>query len=280
MLKLPNWLARSLTAFILVPLIALILFVLPAQWYCLLVAGAALLGLNELFALLRRQGYKPLALPGMVFGAAILLKSCELGPFYSMTTQGIMAFFAIFLLVAQFLRAPRKGYLGDLAATYFGVFYVAGLMAFAARLRFVPDGLSWVFLMLTATWLFDTLAYAWGSAAGRYKLWPAVSPKKTWEGFWGGALSTMLLFWVLGRLPDVIRGFPMLLPGISPLVLAALVFLNCVVAQTGDLAESMIKRAAGAKDSSLILPGHGGMLDKLDSFIFSGPFIYLASLLL
>ncbi len=276
---MPNWLARSLTGLILIPLVAVVLFILPPYWYCLLVAAASLVALGELFSLLGLQGHKPLRLPGLIFGAALLLGACVPILPSPLSFHGIMAVFALSLLLAQFLP-PRERSWGDLGVTFFGVFYVAGLMIFASRLRFVPGGLRWVFLMLTATWLFDTLAYAWGSTAGRYRLWPAVSPKKTWEGLWGGALTTALLLWVLGCMPGLLPGFPALLPDIAPPVLAALVFLNCVVAQTGDLAESMIKRAAGAKDSSMILPGHGGMLDKLDSFIFCAPFLYLASLIL
>ena len=277
---MPNWLTRSLTALILIPLVAIVLFILPPYWYCLLVAAASLVGLDELFILLGLQGYKPLRPLGLLFGAVLLLSACAPASSPLLSFQVVLAVFAISLLLAQFFRGPRERSWGDLGVTFFGVFYVAGLMFFAGRLRFVPGGLRWVFLMLTATWLFDTLAYVWGSAAGRYKLWPAVSPKKTWEGFWGGALTTALLLWTIHCMPVALPGFPVLLPAIAPAVLAALVFLNCIAAQAGDLAESMIKRAAGAKDSSMILPGHGGMLDKLDSFLFCAPFLYLASLLL
>ncbi|MEK7766853.1 MAG: phosphatidate cytidylyltransferase, partial [bacterium] len=121
----------------------------------------------------------------------------------------------------------------------------------------------------------------WGRALGRTKMWPAVSPGKTWEGYWGGTATALLALSTVQHAPEWVTGFPDLLPtilGTGPLLL--LVFAGCAVAQFGDLVESMIKRAMGVKDSGVVIPGHGGFLDKLDSFLFTAPYLYLAALLL
>ncbi len=147
-----------------------------------------------------------------------------------------------------------------------GVLYVGGLFAFISLIRRLDQGVGWIFLLLAASWLGDTGAYFAGRALGKRKLAPRLSPKKTWEGAIGGFFTSMagavLFGWLFGL-------------DTSWLVLAALGGLLDIFGVLGDLAESMLKRAFGVKDSGGILPGHGGILDRVDSVLFAGPVLYL-----
>lgn len=157
----------------------------------------------------------------------------------------------------------------------FGLIYVPLLLAPLLWLRREPDGLSLIFLVLAVTWLGDTGAYFAGRFAGKTPLFPRVSPKKTREGVVGGVLLAVvgaLLVKVIGDqlLP---RGAeqPIALGWISLIVLGVGLDLAGVL---GDLVESMLKRAFGVKDSGWIMPGHGGILDRVDSLLFSGPLLW------
>ncbi len=130
------------------------------------------------------------------------------------------------------------------------------------RLRF---GSGWVIMLFVVTWMNDTLAYFAGRAFGRHKLHPRISPKKTWEGFAGGAVGS-----VLGAL--VVKW--LLLPQLGTWACFGIGAGGAVLGPLGDLAESMLKRSAGVKDSGRIIPGHGGLLDRIDALLFVAPWIY------
>jgi phosphatidate cytidylyltransferase len=137
-----------------------------------------------------------------------------------------------------------------------------GLLSFLPLIRHGPDGIAWIFVVLTVSWLGDTGAYFAGRAFGRHTLYAKVSPKKTWEGALGGiTLATVGLF-VVSEIG---------LPQMSALDVLILGPLLCVVGIVGDLAESMVKRSFGVKDAGRIMPGHGGLLDRLDSVLFVAP---------
>ena len=145
-----------------------------------------------------------------------------------------------------------------------GVIYFGLLLNHFVALRNLPAGLQWLLLGLLLTWITDTGAYFSGRGLGKHKLWPRHSPKKTWEGAIGG--------WLVGTAAGALLG-PWLV-GQSPWAGAALGGLVCLVAPFGDLAESMVKRQMGAKDSGHLIPGHGGMWDRIDSLLFVIPVVY------
>lgn len=149
----------------------------------------------------------------------------------------------------------------------FGLVYVPVLLAPLALIRQEADGLALIFLLLAATWLGDTGAYFAGRAFGKTPLFPRVSPKKTWEGVVGGVLLSVVGACVV----KVVGGPDLSWPAV--ILLGALLDVAGVL---GDLAESMLKRAFGVKDSGWIMPGHGGILDRIDSLLFSAPILWLA----
>jgi phosphatidate cytidylyltransferase len=155
-----------------------------------------------------------------------------------------------------------------LGTTLAGVLYVGVLLTFVALLKQRPDGVhgEWVFLTMTLTWFGDTGAYFAGRALGRHKLYPAISPGKTVEGACGGLLGSMLAV--------VIAKLWYLSGTLAWWDCVALAIPAGALGQIGDLCESMIKRAYGVKDSGTIMPGHGGILDRVDALIFSSPVVY------
>lgn len=152
-----------------------------------------------------------------------------------------------------------------------GVRLVAGLMwlpllwSFIPPLRALDDGLVWLFVALGATWMGDTGAYFAGRFLGSHKLFERVSPKKTWEGVFGGVVAGALTTALIARLalPDLALGHAVAIGALLP-----------SVGVLGDLTESMLKRAYGVKDSGWILPGHGGLLDRVDGLLFTIPTLY------
>jgi phosphatidate cytidylyltransferase len=160
-------------------------------------------------------------------------------------------------------QIPRSVSVVTLSWLYCGLL-VASLVGL--RLRF---GVGWVILSFVTTWANDTAAYFAGHSFGRHKLFERISPKKTWEGFAGG---------VAGSVAGALITRWLLLAGELSVGNAVIIGLGAaVLGPLGDLAESMIKRAAGVKDSSRIIPGHGGLLDRIDALLFVAPWIYVCA---
>ncbi len=159
----------------------------------------------------------------------------------------------------------------DLAVTLAGILYLGGLGGYFLSLRALPDGKWWVLTVLPAVWLADSGAYFIGRRFGRRAFTPRLSPKKTWEGYFGGLAVALVGTALLAALWQSSAG-----PGtaITPLRGAALGGLLALVTPLGDLTESMIKRQVGKKDSGTLLPGHGGALDRIDSWLWAAPIGY------
>ncbi len=182
----------------------------------------------------------------------------------------LLLFFLIFtLLLLAFMYLFRLGPLDQLIFRLgwqiMGLIYLPLLLGHLVLLRQLPDGRGWVFLVLFAVMACDSLAYFVGSSFGKHKLYPSVSPKKSIEGGLGGLVGSCLGVWLAKVL-----FLPTL--GVEHVILVGL--LIGVVGQIGDLFESLLKRACGVKDSGGIFPGHGGILDRLDSLLFAFPLAY------
>jgi phosphatidate cytidylyltransferase len=252
------------TTRILVGLIALPLILAPlwfgGVWFFLLVLGIALVGGFELFSLLTQGGYRTIRWFGLLWIAVLVASGWQ--PGLPLTAPIISAGLMVGLVFALFLaEAPLQTWF----ASSTGAIYLGLLLAHTLALRQLPDGFWWVLYGLLITWTNDTAAYFVGVTLGRNKLWPRLSPKKTWEGTIAGWIGAGLM----GAL--VVAVCPM---QVNVWAGAALGLVGGVFALFGDLAVSMVKRQVGVKDSSHLIPGHGGMLDRLDSILFVLPLVY------
>jgi phosphatidate cytidylyltransferase len=171
------------------------------------------------------------------------------------------------LTIHLLLYAQQKAILQSLGAMVFAQLYIPFLLSHVLLLFQVPSGRRWIFFLFFVIFAGDTGAYYAGQRWGRHKLWPAVSPGKTVEGALGGLLSSLATSLLVGKLLLSLGE-----SGVSFLLSLGLVIAS--VGQMGDLMESMIKRVSKVKDASSILPGHGGLLDRLDSLIFAFPLTY------
>lgn len=226
-------------------------------------------GLYEYYGMARKCGLDVDAYGGIAVGVALILSAYSGKPavFAAMFTLG-------FGLLAVTHMVRNKHSLAGLAASIFGVIYVAWMGSHLVALHGMGDlGPGLVTLLVGAVALSDTGAYFVGSALGKHKMAPALSPKKSWEGALGGIAFACLLMgmvaWGKPHMPDW-----MLFPDWSLGFYLFLGALLSVAGQIGDFMESMLKRNAGIKDSGAFFPGHGGVLDRCDGFLFAGPVLY------
>jgi len=180
-----------------------------------------------------------------------------------LTVVLIIAFADALLFEDQIPNAPRRVSLAVLGVVYPGL-----LLSSLVRIRQLETGEWWIVLTLAVTWLNDTCAYFAGRAFGKRKLYERISPSKTWEGAIGGALGS-----VVGAV--VVAWF--WIPQLSPAKAALIGVGASILGPLGDLSESLLKRAYGAKDSGRLLPGHGGLLDRIDALMFNAPFVLLCA---
>lgn len=272
-------LPRVLTAIVLVPLVIAI-FWFGSVPYLIFVTAISLLALWEYSSMAEEGGYpnQPVMalLGGLLVLLALYLDGGSVGPI-AKAPGPIFIFllwtFAVFL--REFLRADKSHSFLRIVTTVSGVAFLAlglGHLLLLRDLRvssgdgYRPIGREVTFFLLVIIWTVDTGAWFVGRAIGRFRMAPQLSPKKTWEGAIGGTLLACGFGWLYREafLPAALgRG--------EAVVIA---FCVAVVAQFSDLIESLMKRSFGAKDSSQLLPGHGGILDRFDSFIFAAPFYY------
>jgi phosphatidate cytidylyltransferase len=171
-------------------------------------------------------------------------------------------------LAWQLFQARLAAPTVDWALAVAGGLYLGVLSAHVVRLRALPDGLAWTMLALLVTWSSDSGAYFVGRAWGRRKLCPRLSPGKTWEGIAGGLAASLLAGALLGYLLIQTLG------AVGPVHGLAVGLLVAIISPLGDLAESMMKREVHAKDSGSLIPGHGGVWDRIDSLLFVIPATY------
>lgn len=259
-----NFLVRALTAVIALPLVGL-LILWQQRWgfgaFVLLIAG---LSLCEYVNITLRSA--PAGLRWGVIAAGVGLSAgLYFRPDLAVLWMSAAVAASAFLVLAS--PGPIEGSAARLGIAGFGVFYLGALTAPLALLqRDVADGPLWVFVALAVTFANDTGAYFAGKALGRHKLYPAISPGKTVEGWFGGlAGGVAVMFGARATF------FPTLSVADCLLVAVPAAF----VGPAGDLVESMLKRAGGVKDSGRIVPGHGGILDRIDALLFVGAWVYV-----
>lgn len=255
---------RLISAAVLLPVVAFVVFAGDSLFTATTVVVTLLAG-YELFSLMKVRGYRPFLGLGLVFIALLAVDdSIPLGGMHhSLLTAAVIA-----SLLWPLAQRQREGGLENWALTVAGSVYIGWLAAHMVMLRALPRGLPWTAITLLGTWFTDSGAYLAGKRWGRYRLAPRISPKKTWEGAAGGGLAGTLITVLLA---SYLLGMPALLA----LTLGILLAMAAVL---GDLIESWIKRQLGAKDSGKTIPGHGGMLDRIDSLLLASAVVYYFAL--
>ncbi len=237
---------------------------LPARVFDLVVMAAVTGSLYEFGRMLLSDEAERLAL--IIAGSAVGAVMIFLAPESAAATVALVG--AVFALCCFHMWRAKEmgGVAGKIAVSVLGIVYLAAALSMWSWLRNIEFGRSLVMLTIAPSCLCDTFAFLAGKAFGHRKLAPVVSPNKTVEGFIGalaGSVGGAFLVWAL---------VPRFVPWVHVLVIALVIW---VLSPMGDLIESMMKRSAGVKDSGTIIPGHGGLLDRLDALTFTGPFVYL-----
>jgi phosphatidate cytidylyltransferase len=269
------------TAAVLIPLVLLLIFKGPPWLITLVTALVAELALWEFLALADAMGAKTPRIAAMI--AVALLFGC--GFWRPDFLAPVMGALVLGLFIVCAFRAPMKRVLPDAAYSVFGMLYISVPLTTLPLLSDRENGASLLLFLFLVVWAGDIAALYVGRVWGRRKLAPSISPGKTWEGsaasVAGSVLTALLLVLLAGELArgnfgrlSSLLSFPGSIAGW--LVLA--VILN-VAAQVGDLVESAIKRGAGVKDSGTLLPGHGGVLDRIDALLMAAPVLWYALLL-
>jgi phosphatidate cytidylyltransferase len=265
---------RAISALVFVPPL-LVVLLLGMPWIAVGLTALAVVGAREAFRLMDAAGHPAQPWLGIVLAGSLALVAAAPAVLADKAAL-LLAVGVVLAAVGAFTQPePRIG-LTTWAATVFGAVYV-GLLGFVARLGLVAPDLpataplnvlgatrGWILLLILAVWAYDTGAFLVGRRWGRARFLVQISPSKTYAGLIGGMVAATavvgVMLWALGAAP---WGALLLGP------------VTGLAAQAGDLAESMLKRAAGAKDSGTLVPGHGGILDRIDSFLFAAPIVTL-----
>ena len=269
---------RVATAAVLLPLVVGAVWWGPPWLVAFLVAAVTVVSLEEFFTLGARQGLQ---------GYRLWTAACAVGVIASQLSAGgtrayhlgrdllllnepqvpldfILLAFVFGLAAAVVLgRRALVDALGSLGMSAAGLLLIALPLSYIVRLRGLQDGPTWLLFTLALIWVGDTAAYFTGRAIGRLPMAAQISPKKTWEGAAGNLLGSLVVAGVFSRWL-----------GVGAVHLIAMAVLANIAGQLGDLAESACKRGAGVKDSGSLLPGHGGMLDRIDALIFAAPVVW------
>ncbi len=283
---------RVLTALVLIPIVLVLVFLGPRwQWlFTLAVAAVAALAGWEYMALSRRCGANPPRIATMVALLALFAVNFE----WPDLTPALFGILGLGLLVYCTFFKPVAETIADASASIFCLLYTGLTLIALPSLREQANGPSLVVFLLCVVWVGDTAAYYAGRAWGHHKMAPSLSPGKTWEGSIASVAGSIVIAAVLVSLATVMqessnsvivswlgRAFPSAVLSYPDELwywvgLAAIIN---VAGQVGDLAESALKRSAGVKDSGNLLPGHGGMLDRIDALLLAGPVLWYAQVI-
>jgi phosphatidate cytidylyltransferase len=256
---------RVITALWGIPLLIVVVwFEKPVPWFTVLIAIWGVLAVFEFYRLVAASKVLPLTYFGLVWTLLLIISPhCS----YTETLPLLLSSAVILPLVWFLVQKQKEEAFTRWAWTLAGILYMGWLLSYLVALRGLDDGRNWIFFTLFVTFASDTAAFFIGRAFGRHKLAPQISPGKTREGAVGGIFGAILvsLFFILPT--------PFILP-ITWWQAVLLGLLVSIFSQIGDLAESLFKRNMEAKDSGKLLPGHGGLLDRIDSVVFAGVVVY------
>jgi len=257
---------RVINSFLIVTLVGLVIFLFPNWIFSLLASFMVAIALFEFVNMAEKKGVFVYKYFTIIVGSLIPVMV-----YFQMGTEGyftlepfLIVITCLFLFVLQFTRRDASNAITSIAVTMFGLLYIAWFFSFFVKLKFLPYGSLLVAFLILVTKMGDVGAYFIGNAFGKHRLIPRISPNKTVEGTIGGLVASVVAA-LLSKL---------YLPGFHYLHLMALGILLGILAQVGDLAESVLKRDCEIKDSGTNLSGFGGMLDLIDSLLFTAPIFY------
>ena len=285
-------LKRVLTAVVLIPIVLLLVLRAPAAVLAFFAGVVALLAIHELLKLSEGYGIRPIRIPTYIFcglffflisihAAATPLLSTSAFTFAALSATMLAPF--LFLAIAMGPDELASGFPAAMVSS-FAFVYIALPMACLVQLREQWQGSFYLLFLLLMVWAGDIFAYFIGKPFGKHRMSPKVSPKKTWEGAAASlvasvAVGTLMFHYALPISTALLHAHLIELkngifspPALMPIVVLSIV-LN-IAAQLGDLVESLIKRGANAKDSGAVLPGHGGIFDRIDALLFAAPVLW------
>jgi phosphatidate cytidylyltransferase len=261
--KYNNFIKRTVTTIIGIFLAFLLIFWEGFPFF-IVVTIIALLGLKELYSIANKQGYKP----SYILGTMLILYFIFISVYdvYSLNCyidNIIITSFIILSFIIQLFRKDFSKVLAEISITIFGSIYLGYLLSFMIKIKDLPNGNYYLISLLIVTWVNDIGAYLIGSYFGKNKIFPKISPKKTIEGSIGGIIFSIAAIFAFKNWLDLTFN-----------ELISLGLIIAIIAQIGDLFESVLKRGSGVKDSGTLIPGQGGILDCFDSLIFTAPVFY------
>jgi phosphatidate cytidylyltransferase len=258
-------LKRWLTGIIAVPILIYLIGFAPRWLFYGMVFAGAVIALDEFLKMAAPKLPWPAKVLTFLF-VFLFFVFLAYGPFFlilAVLCLAVMAVFTLYLFGYASLRGQATEHVAKAAL---GLLYICLPLSLLLMIDKHPRGPLWVFFLLAVTFSSDTGAFYVGRSLGRHKLYPSISPGKTWEGAIGGILGSVLTAYVFSRF------FALYDSNWFIIVLASVL---SIFGQVGDLVESMVKRLYGVKDSGKILPGHGGLLDRIDGLLFSVPVLYV-----
>ncbi|MGA9075055.1 MAG: phosphatidate cytidylyltransferase [Candidatus Sulfotelmatobacter sp.] len=288
-------LKRIATALVLIPIVTFLVLRAPVPVVAVVAAAVALVTVQEFLKLTESYGVHPLRLPTYIFvgffflllATSAAVETPQLSAVRFVLGVGFACAISPFIfLTITMRRSPMAGGYPAAAASAFAFAYIALPMGMLVQLRQQWAGAFWILYLLLVVWAGDIFAYFVGRGLGRHLMAPRISPKKTWEGAAASLAASLVVGILLFNHALQISSFLLRVgliqrrdglfglekPEMWPIILLTIA-LN-IAAQLGDLVESLIKRGAGVKDSGTILPGHGGMLDRIDALLFAAPVLW------
>ena len=273
---------RILTAAVLIPFVLAIVFLGPSWLLTLAVAAVSALAGWEYLGLAEGSGTRPSRIA--VTAAIVALVTARLAPItleWLHSPEVVFGILALGLLLFSTFHSPIGRVMADASASVFCLLYVGLTLTALPALREETNGPSLLLFLFCVVWAGDIVALYIGRAWGRHKLAPTISPNKTWEGAIGSLAGSLLAAGGLLALADWVASLNsarLSYPEDAWYWLLLAVLVN-VAAQVGDLAESALKRSVGVKDSGTLLPGHGGVLDRIDALLLADPVLWYAQVI-
>lgn len=257
-------LKRVIVTIIFIPLFYILVSYFSTLPFFILLAGGIMIGQYEFYRLFYKERINASIALGLVCGLLLAL-SFYTSNSHTSPTIAVSIILALVLITHLFTVKSIGSALIDIAVTFFGIFYVGWLMGHIILLRGMEGGQDLIFFLFLVTWAGDAGAYYAGTFFGRHRLSKVISPKKTYEGAVGCIAAGIIMsfaarHWFFSSLTEI----DSLFLGVS----------FGIIGQLGDFSESLLKRSAGVKDSSFLIPAHGGILDRVDSLLFTAPLLY------